>query len=664
MTQESLQPFIHWISAHPTWSGLIVFLISLSESLAVVGLLVPGVVMMTAIGGMMGAGILPFWETLGWAIFGAIVGDGISYWLGYHYHQRLRQFWPFRQFPKLMERGENFFRAHGGKSIVFGRFVGPVRPMIPVIAGMMDMTPKRFLVFNVLSAVAWAPLYSLPGILIGSSLGSLSPEVASRIGILVLLLLLAFWCIYEVLFLIGSWITHRFNQILDLSLYYLKKMPGFNYLLKTEQGTEKGQFGLLLLFIASSLSFLIILQDVLNFSGVADWNESVYQVLRALYSDDWITYIAIITSIGDPLILLPVSTLIGIAFLLQRQYKALFCWVVVIGGGYILGFLIKIYTEIPRPEGLFYLSSEYAFPSNHTLIVFLLFGFGALLIRTALAPKHRWIPFSIFIPFILAISFSRLYLGMHWFTDVLGSLALGIAFVSLGGFIYRRIEPKPILLPTVLMTGALSLLVCFGLYTFFFYPHARKELERQWPIESLNEKTWWSGFGSTRELYRTGAIKQQATVFDIQWLGQLDAIRTDLNEKGWVNVPKLSLKNSVMFLANEPSALHFPIMPKFHRDRLPVITMAKPLNEKQRLVLQIWHSDLFTPTQTELWVGTLRVEEINHPLPLITLFLESPLRKFPLKKFEKEMTAHFPVNGHLVFYSDSHHPILLLRPNI
>jgi len=662
MTQESLQPLMHWISAHPTWSGLIVFLISLSESLAVVGLLVPGVVMMTAIGGMMGAGILPFWETLSWAIFGAIVGDGISYWLGYHYHERLRQFWLFRRFPKLMARGETFFKAHGGKSIVFGRFVGPVRPMIPVIAGMMDMTPKRFLVFNVLSAIAWAPLYSLPGILIGASLGSLSPEVASRIGLLVLLLLLVFWCIYEVLFLIGSWISHWFNKILDLCLGCLKKIPGFHYLLKTAQGTEKGQCGLLLLFLASSLSFLIILQDVLNFSGVADWNEPVYQVLRALYADHWITCIAIITSIGDPLILLPVATAIGIAFFLQRQYRALFCWSVVIGCGYVFGFLIKIYTAIPRPEGLFYLSSEYAFPSNHTLIVFLLFGFSAVLIRTALPTKHRWIPFSVFIPFILAISFSRLYLGMHWFTDVLGSLALGTAFVSLGGFVYRRIEAKAIVLPAVFITGTLSLLLCFSLYSFFYYPHVRKELARQWPTESLNEKNWWSGFGSTRELYRTGAIKQQATIFDIQWLGQLDSIQTELHEKGWVNVPKLSLKNSVMFLANEPSPLHFPIMPKFHRDRLPVITMAKSLNEKQRLVLQIWHSDFFTPAQTELWVGTLRVEEISHPLPLITLFLESSQRNFPLKKFEKEIMLHFPVNAHLVFASEAPHPILLLKP--
>ena len=90
MSPETYQPILDWIGSHPHWSGFIVFLISLSESLAIVGLVVPGVVLMTAIGGMMGSGILPFWATLTWAILGAIAGDGISYWLGYHYHQHLK----------------------------------------------------------------------------------------------------------------------------------------------------------------------------------------------------------------------------------------------------------------------------------------------------------------------------------------------------------------------------------------------------------------------------------------------------------------------------------------------------------------------------------------------------------------------------------------------
>src|SRR4029078_1954051 len=120
----------------------------------------------------------------------------------------------------------------GGKSIIFGRFVGPVRPMIPLIAGMMDMTPKRFLIFNILSAIAWAPLYSLPGILIGVSLGNLPPEAATRVGLLILLLLLAFWLVYEFFLTIGKWLSSLIHRILKKIWGAVQNSPYLNWLHK------------------------------------------------------------------------------------------------------------------------------------------------------------------------------------------------------------------------------------------------------------------------------------------------------------------------------------------------------------------------------------------------------------------------------------------------
>ncbi len=661
MTHESIQPFLDWISVHPTWSGFIVFLISLSESLAIVGLLVPGVVMMTAIGGMMGSGILPFWETLTWAILGAVAGDGLSYWLGYHYHEQLREFWPFRKFPKLFARGEAFFRAHGGKSIVFGRFVGPVRPMIPVIAGMMDMLPGRFFFFNVLSAIAWAPLYSLPGILIGASLGSLSPEVASRVGVLVLLLLLIIWVFYEIFFLIGSWLLNSAITILNYLWRRLNQLPGIKTLLKTAQGTEQGQLGLMILFFLSSISFLIITFDVINSTGISDWNEPVYQALRALYSDHWISIITLLTGIGDPGVLIPTALAIGLGLIWSQRLTAALCWFFIIGLGYLCGFLVKDFAEIPRPEGILYLTYSYAYPSNHCLGATLVLGFSAFLIQRILLTKYRWIPFTIAIPLILAVTFSRLYLGTHWFTDILGSLALGTAFVSLGGFLYRRLDPQILPIRALLIPGLSTLTIAILIYSLAFYPTIRKELVREWPIETLNESLWWKGQGATQGLYRTGALKHQATIFDIQWLGSLKSIQNALENKGWTVIPKLSFKSGVLLLADNPAPLHFPVMPKFHRDRLPVIAVAKPLTHNYRLVLQIWQSDYKTEQNESLWVGTLRLEVASHPLPLTTLYLESPIQNYILKQFEKAITTQQPIGAHFIFNNTIHHPVLLLK---
>ena len=125
-----------WIIANPTWAGVAVFTLSMCESLAVIGLFIPGVIVMSIIGGLVSAGILSIIPTLLWAIGGAIAGDGISYFLGWHFKHHLPYYWPFSRFPQWLARGKEFFIHHGSKSIVIGRFVGPVRPFIPVVAGM------------------------------------------------------------------------------------------------------------------------------------------------------------------------------------------------------------------------------------------------------------------------------------------------------------------------------------------------------------------------------------------------------------------------------------------------------------------------------------------------------------------------------------------------
>lgn len=163
MLNNYLQTVLEWAALNPGWSGLIVFAISLSESLIVVGLFIPGVLAMSAIGGLVSSGALQLIPTLLWAILGAICGDNISYFVGRKFNDDLSNFWIFKKFPKWLSRGKEFFLKHGTKSIIVGRFVGPVRPFIPAVAGMMSMDPRKFFIANVVSAILWAPIYMLPG---------------------------------------------------------------------------------------------------------------------------------------------------------------------------------------------------------------------------------------------------------------------------------------------------------------------------------------------------------------------------------------------------------------------------------------------------------------------------------------------------------------------
>jgi undecaprenyl-diphosphatase len=153
-----LQDLTDWIAMHPHAFSVAVFFIAMMESLVVLGLLIPGAALLFGAGALMATGTLPIAPIMLSTIAGAIVGDLISFLLGHHYHQRLRVIWPFRRYPALVNRGVDFFVRHGGKSVFMARFIGPLRPIVPAIAGMMNMTTARFLLVDVIASILWAPV--------------------------------------------------------------------------------------------------------------------------------------------------------------------------------------------------------------------------------------------------------------------------------------------------------------------------------------------------------------------------------------------------------------------------------------------------------------------------------------------------------------------------
>lgn len=166
---EIFQQLLDWIAQHPSQAGLVIFLVSLAESLALIGILVPGVIILFGAGTLIGSGVLNFWVCCLWAIAGAIIGDGLSYWLGHHFETVTERWRWFRLHPEQLDKGIKFFENYGDISIALGRFFGPIRAVIPLIAGLMRMPPVRFYTANILSALVWAPAYLLPGVLVGSA---------------------------------------------------------------------------------------------------------------------------------------------------------------------------------------------------------------------------------------------------------------------------------------------------------------------------------------------------------------------------------------------------------------------------------------------------------------------------------------------------------------
>lgn len=155
-----------FVAANPGLTASVAFVVAASESIVVVGALVPGTPVLMAIGAVASLGHAALAGVVAAAILGAVAGDGISYWIGHRHAGRLRDGWPFATRPALLAQGESFIRRYGIPGVALARFLPGVRAVVPVAAGMFGMRPLAFYASNVASAVVWAPLHVLPGALI------------------------------------------------------------------------------------------------------------------------------------------------------------------------------------------------------------------------------------------------------------------------------------------------------------------------------------------------------------------------------------------------------------------------------------------------------------------------------------------------------------------
>ena len=167
MMDEIVQPTLAFIAAHAHWAAAIMFVTAFGESFAFLSLLFPGTTLLIAAGTLMSDGTLPYVPVLVGAVLGATLGDSVSYWIGRRFGAAIARFWPFSRHPEMLPAGIRFFARHGGKSVAIGRFFGPIRAVIPLAAGVMQMPRGWFWVANVASALVWAPMLLFVGDAVG-----------------------------------------------------------------------------------------------------------------------------------------------------------------------------------------------------------------------------------------------------------------------------------------------------------------------------------------------------------------------------------------------------------------------------------------------------------------------------------------------------------------
>jgi membrane protein DedA with SNARE-associated domain len=154
--QAYVDQIIVFARDNASWAPAIVFALEFLESLAFMSLLIPSWGALVALGALIASTDMSLVPVLVAAALGAALGDWLSYWIGQKLEYRVQHIWPLSRHPDLIPRGERFMKTWGVAGIFLGRFSGPLRASVPLIAGIFDMPFWRFQIANVLSAFIWA----------------------------------------------------------------------------------------------------------------------------------------------------------------------------------------------------------------------------------------------------------------------------------------------------------------------------------------------------------------------------------------------------------------------------------------------------------------------------------------------------------------------------
>lgn len=153
---------IAFANVNSAWAAPIVFLVAFAESFAFLSLLVPGWAILIGIGALIGVSSIEFWPVWTAAAAGASAGDWVSYLVGHYFKDHATQIWPLSRHPDMVLRGQVFFKRFGVWSIILGRFFGPLRAVVPLIAGIFGMRQLHFQLANISSAMLWAFILLAP----------------------------------------------------------------------------------------------------------------------------------------------------------------------------------------------------------------------------------------------------------------------------------------------------------------------------------------------------------------------------------------------------------------------------------------------------------------------------------------------------------------------
>jgi len=449
MDLSNIQPLLDWLTVHQQWVAVAILAIAFLESLAIAGIVIPGVLLLFGVSAVAGSGTLGVWPTLLSALIGAVLGDCISFFLGKFAKQHIRDMWPFRNYPQWLDNGEIFFNRHGGKSIFIGRFIGPIRPVLPLVAGMLDMPSLRFVSINFVSALGWAPLYILPGYLFGMSLqGDLTlPDGLGELA----LLLLAIACVVFIVIRLTHWHLQPDAYLYRAVHTWIDRQHNVRLVWHwlAERRGDSPTFPLLsmLLLLSSLMALALLWLLTTNTDLLPPLNQQISQYFASI-QHPWLDLLfSYLARLAEPIFLYGFAAIFVIWLGVKRH---------IVAALHVIAALL-IYQLL----AIFLLNIQFA---AITLISSLMAAF----IAQELPHKRRWWIYSATLLPITLAGVSRLYLEQMLITDIAYGILIGMALCGVVRISFSRHNRHAIKSDLWLWLSCILALLWVGFYIEFY----------------------------------------------------------------------------------------------------------------------------------------------------------------------------------------------------
>lgn len=658
MNPSWFDSLLAWIGAHPVAAGAAIFAVAFCDALIVLGAVVPALPLLLPVGILIGMGEISGPYALACAALGAFMGDAIGFWVGRRWGDRLRGVWPFARYPQLLERGETMFRRNGARSIFIARFVGPIRPFVPAVAGMLKMPLQRYAPASAFAAVAWAALFLAPGWILGQAYDAVA-AVAGQLAIVLGLLALVLAASWVGVLYTYRWFAAHADALLARALRWSHAHPvlgRYTEAVFDPRRRESVPLALLaVLLLAVGWVAFGFLGWVVGSGEPLGVDLALHQLMQGLRNPLADAPLAALASLGDWPVLVPAAALTLAYLAWRKRWMAAAHWLAALVFGLALTAWLGAVVDIPKPPAV---GAGFGFPSVAVTMATVQFGFFAVLIARELPGRRRIWPYLVAGAVVALIGFARLYLGAHWLSDVVGGSLLGTVWLLVLGIAYRRrvnraFWMKPL---AAIFYGA------FIVAALWYAPrHIAPTLARfeYAPLQAtLSFADWWDTGWQTLPARRNEFDDEQRWPLDVQVAGPLAPLRAQLEAAGWRTQAQAGWLEALTLLDPKRADVDQPVLPATLDTRAESLLMLRPGAHPDELhVLRLWPAQARLEDGSALWLGSAQTLRHQRAFDLVGLWRPTRETEAALQAVG-EATADLPQRSGT--HPDSKLPVLRL----